>query len=134
MEGWQEEGVVNYLGASDNVKSIIAKSDCVVLPSYREGLSRVLLEASSMAKPIVTTNVPGCKDVVVDGLTGYLCEVKDPQSLATQMMKIISMTQNQRLKMGIKGREKMIAEFDEKFVVDKYLEGVTFLSDGMALT
>jgi len=134
MEAWQEEGVINYLGESDNVKSIIAKSDCIVLPSYREGLSRVLLEASSMEKPIVTTNVPGCKDVVVDGLTGYLCEVKDSQSLATQMMKIISMTQSQRLTMGKKGREKMIAEFDEKIVVGKYFEGVTFLSGSMPLT
>jgi glycosyltransferase involved in cell wall biosynthesis len=85
MKMWEEEGSVKYLGVSDDVKSLISEADCIVLPSYREGLSRVLLEAASMAKSIVTTNVPGCREVVDDGVNGYLCDVKDADSLAEQM-------------------------------------------------
>lgn len=124
MKRWEEEGIVKYIGVSDDVKSVIAEYDCIVLPSYREGLSRVLLEASSMAKPIITTNVPGCKEVVDDGVNGYLCEVKDANSLAEQMKKMILLSDEERVEMGSKGREKVISEFDEKLVVDKYINTI----------
>ena len=120
IEMWEKEGIINYLGATDDVSSVIAEHDCVVLPSYREGLSRVLLEGASMGKPLITTNVPGCKDVVDDGITGYLCKVKDTDSLAKQMEKILLLTKDERREMGNKGREKIIAEFDEKYVIEKY--------------
>jgi len=126
LESWVNKGVVNYLGVSDNVKEEIAKVDCVVLPSYREGLSRVLLEAGSMAKPkpIVTTNTAGCRDVVEDGINGYLCKVKDEQSLALVMKKIINLSEEERLIMGQLGREKIIKEFDESIVVKKYIDTI----------
>ena len=127
MKVWEEEGSVKYMGSSDDVKSLIAKADCIVLPSYREGLSRVLLEAASMAKPIITTNVPGCKEVVDDGVNGYLCEVKDADSLAKQMEKMILLTTEQRKEMGKKGRKKVIIEFDEKIVIEKYLDAIEML-------
>ena len=117
---WEQEEVITYLGTSNNVPSIIANSDCVVLPSYREGLSRVLLEAASMAKPIVTTNVPGCKDVVEDGINGLLCKVKDSDDLAAQMEKILKLDYTKRVQMGEKGREKVIKEFDEAIVINSY--------------
>ncbi|MCK5677418.1 MAG: glycosyltransferase, partial [Flavobacteriaceae bacterium] len=69
---------------------------------------------------LITTNVPGCKDVVDDGITGYLCKVKDTDSLAKQMEKILLLTKDERREMGNKGREKIIAEFDEKYVIEKY--------------
>ncbi len=130
MKVWEEEGSVKYLGVSDDVRSLIAEADCIVLPSYREGLSRVLLEAASMAKPIITTNVPGCREVVDDGMNGYLCKVKDADSLAEQMEKMILLSEVERREMGCKGREKVVREFDEKIVIEKYKEAIEELCDG----
>jgi glycosyltransferase involved in cell wall biosynthesis len=127
MHAWEEEGSVKYLGTSDDVQTVIAEADCIVLPSYREGLSRVLLEAASMAKPIITTNVPGCKEVVDDGVNGYLCEVKDADSLAEQMKKMIALSEEERKEMGRKGRKKVIREFDERLVVQSYREAIASL-------
>ncbi len=124
MDVWVEEGLVNYLGESDDVKSIISKYDCVVLPSYREGLSRVLLEAASMAKPIVTTNVPGCKDVVKDGVNGFLCKKEDALDLADKMEKIIQLTHAEQIQMGKRGRERVVEKFDEPIVNDKYIRAI----------
>lgn len=120
MKVWEEEGGITYLGVSDDVKLFIAEADCIVLPSYREGLSRVLLEAASMAKPIITTNVAGCKEVVDDGVNGYLCEVKDAFSLHKQMKKMIALSKEERNEMGMKGREKVIHEFEESLVIEAY--------------
>jgi len=122
MERWQQEGVINYLGETDNVEDFIAKSDCVVLPSYREGLSRVLLEASIMARPIITTNVPGCKELVDEGYNGFVCKVKDVKDLADKMEKMLLLEDEERIAMGLHGRQKIIDEFDEKIVIKKYKE------------
>jgi glycosyltransferase involved in cell wall biosynthesis len=127
MKVWEEEGIVKYIGVSDDVKSVISDYDCIVLPSYREGLSRVLLEAASMAKPIITTDVPGCKEVVDDGINGYLCKVKDADSLAEQIEKMVCLSDKERQGMGRRGREKVIAEFDEKLVIEKYKEAISEL-------
>lgn len=120
MVKWEQEEVVTYLGESNDVSALITRADCVVLPSYREGLSRVLLEAASMAKPIVTTNVPGCRDIVEDGVNGFLCKVKDPEDLAKQMKKMLKLEHGERFNMGKKGREKVVKEFDQKFVIRHY--------------
>ena len=124
MKIWEEEGAVKYLGESDDVMSVINEADCIVLPSYREGLSRVLLEAASMAKPIITTDVPGCREVVDDGVNGYLCEVKDVDSLAMQMEKMLLLSDDERREMGRKGREKVLNEFDGELVIRKYLDTI----------
>ena len=125
MQKWEREGAIKYIGTSDDVMSVISEYDCIVLPSYREGLSRVLLEAASMAKPIITTSVPGCKEVVDDGVNGYLCEVKDADSLAEQMRKMLKLTYEERSEMGRRGREKVVKEFNEKIVIKKYEETIT---------
>lgn len=124
MNIWVDEGLVNYLGVTDDVKEFIKKADCVVLPSYREGTPRTLLESTSMAKPIVTTNVAGCKEVVDDSINGFLCEVKNAKDLALKMIKMINLTSDERVVMGKAGREKMIREFDESIVINKYLETI----------
>jgi len=124
ISAWEREGIITFLGTSKDVPSHLSQTDCVVLPSYREGLSRVLLEAASMAVPIVTTNVPGCRDVVDDGVNGFLCKVKDAADLAVQMEKLILLEQVQREEMGAKGREKVVKEFDEKIVIKKYQEAI----------
>jgi len=124
LNSWIDEGLIEYLGVSDNMEKVISKVDCVVLPSYREGLSRVLLEAASMEKPIITTDVPGCKDVVDDGINGYLCEVQNSEDLAKKMIKMFSLSLEKREEMGIKSREKVIAEFNEDILINKYLETI----------
>lgn len=122
LQVWIDDGLIDYLGHSDDVKCEILKVDCVVLPSYREGLSRVLLEAGALAKPIITTNTPGCKDVVDDGENGFLCEVKSSESLALQIEKMIHLNNDGRKDMGKKSREKIINQFDEKLVIEKYID------------
>ncbi len=127
LEVWIQRGIIKYLGMSDSIEEEIAKVDCIVLPSYREGLSRVLLEAAAMAKPIVTTDVPGCRDVVDDGVNGFLCEVRDYKSLAEQMEKIINLSSLKREQMGQRGREKVLQNFDERVVIEKYLNTIKIL-------
>jgi glycosyltransferase involved in cell wall biosynthesis len=121
LDSWIEEGLIEYLGHSDSVQEEIDKVDCVVLPSYREGLSRVLLEASSMAKPIITTDVPGCRDVVDSGVNGYLVEVKNSEALANAMKKMLLLPTEKLMRMGEEGRKKVIANFSQQKVIDKYL-------------
>jgi glycosyltransferase involved in cell wall biosynthesis len=124
MSVWVAEGVVNYLGVNDNVRVEIAQADCIVLPSYREGTPRALLEAAAMARPIVTTDAVGCRNVVDDGINGYLCKLKNSSDLADKMLRILSMSHNEREVMGLRGREKVEREFDEKIVIRKYLEAI----------
>lgn len=118
---WVEEGVVKYLGTTDDVAAVMAAANCVVLPSYREGTPRTLLEAASLAKPIVTTDAIGCREVVTDGVNGFLCRVKDAADLAIKMEQMLLLPKVEREAMGQRGRQRMLAEFDEKIVIDRYL-------------
>ena len=82
------KALVEYLGTADDVRPHIAAATAVVLPSYREGLPRSLLEAAAMARPLIAADVPGCRDVVDDGVNGFLCKVRDPVSLADAMKHV----------------------------------------------
>lgn len=128
MDVWVKEGIVEYLGPTDNVPARLANTDCVVLPSYREGTPRTLLEAASMALPIITTNAPGCRNTVDDGISGYLCEVKDVEGLADCMRRILALSNEERHKMGAAGRNKMKRQFNEQIVFDAYLNAVDMVS------
>jgi len=112
---------VKYLGFRSDVKELIKKADIIVLPSYREGVPRTLLEAASMGKPIVTTNAPGCREVVEDGINGFLVPVKDYKSLAKKIEVLID-NPALREEFGKNSRVKAVKEFDIKAVVDKYLK------------
>ncbi len=127
MNAWVAEGDVRYLGVSDDVRLEIAEADCIVLPSYREGTPRTLLEAAAMAKPIITTDAVGCREVVDDGVNGYLCEVRDADDLAAKMHAMLGLSVAERTAMGAAGRNKMELQFDEKIVIDKYLQAVSEL-------
>ena len=130
LNSWIADDLIEYLGYQDDVQPFIEQASCIVLPSYREGLSKSLLEASSMEKPIITTDVSGCRDVVVDGLNGYLCEVKNANSLKDKIVKMIHLTAKEREEMGKRGREKVINEFSDEKVIEKYLSSIhTILSD-----
>jgi len=122
IDSWVAEGVVEHLGTTDDVRPFIASASVVVLPSYREGLPRSLLEASAMARPLIATDVPGCRDVVVGGLNGYLCAVRDAGSLAKAMRRLAQLPPAQRLAMGEAGRKRVQERFSEALVVRAYLD------------
>jgi len=118
---WDSEGIVSYLGATDDVTQYIRQADCIVLPSsYREGVPFTLMEGASMGRPLIATDIPGCQDVVINGKTGYLCEVKNASSLAHAMEKMMALNPIQRRQMGLAGREYMEREFDIKHVIKQY--------------
>jgi glycosyltransferase involved in cell wall biosynthesis len=121
---WEEAGLLSYLGKTDDVRPYLAAADCVVLPSYREGVPRSLLEAAAMARPLIATDVPGCRDVIDDKVNGLLCEVKNPASLAEKMKEMICLSPARRTEMGLAGRKKVEAEFNEEVVIRKYLNAV----------
>ena len=122
MAEWEREGVIEYLGTTTDVRPYIARADCLVLPSfYREGVPRTLMEAAAMGKPLITTDNVGCRDVVVDGETGWLCPVKDAAALADCMVQLVAMPAADRQAMGMAGRRFIVDKFDEKKVVAHYL-------------
>lgn len=129
VEAWVAEGVVRYLGSSDDVLPHLREADCVVLPSYREGCPRTLLEAAAMAKPLITTDAPGCRDTVDNGVTGFLCRLRDADDLADKMLRMIEMDRDDFEAMGRRGREKMVREFDERIVIKRYLDIVGELAN-----
>ncbi len=124
LNRWIYQGLIEYKGHTDDIKSHIAKASSIVLPSYREGLSRSLLEAASMAKPIVTTDVPGCSDIVDDGINGFLCQAKDPLDLANAIIKMIELSDEERLTMGENAREKVLKNFSEEIIIKKYQQTI----------
>lgn len=120
-EEFLNNGNVTWLGHRDDIKEQIELCDIFVLPSYREGVPRTLLEASSLSKPIVTTDTVGCREVVDDGFNGFLVPVKDSILLANKIVKL-SKDNDLRDTMGKNGRIKALKEFDINIVVEKYLE------------
>ncbi len=124
VEQWKKEGIVDYLGESKDIREFLSESDCLVLPSYREGMSNVLLEASSMEIPCITTDTTGCRDIVVEGLTGFLCKVQDVNDLADKMKLMYSLPEKNRIRMGKNARNKIIKEFDKKIVINAYLRAI----------
>jgi glycosyltransferase involved in cell wall biosynthesis len=128
LDRWISEGNITYLGVAEDVRPLIASADCIVLPSYREGMSNVLLEAASMEKPCVTCDTTGCNDIVEDGVNGYLCEVRNAVDLSDKMRKMYALSHEERQMMGKEGRKKIIRHFNKQIVIDAYLdaiEGVT---------
>lgn len=121
---WVREGLIEYLGTTEDVRPFITDAHCVVLPSYREGTPRTLLEASAMARPCVATNVPGCRDVVSDNETGLLCNVRDASDLANKMHSIFSMDAADRLEMGRNGRQRMERLYTQELVIDAYYKAL----------
>lgn len=118
---WGAESIVELLGVHDDVRPFIAAAHCIVLPSYREGLPRSLLEGAAMARPLIASDVPGCREVVDQGVNGLLCEVRSPASLAAAMEQMLAMTVSERSVMGAAGRRKVEAEYDQRLVAQAYL-------------
>ncbi|MGL4357098.1 glycosyltransferase family 4 protein [Cetobacterium somerae] len=120
MSEYEKAGILEYLGHRKDVENVINSSDCVVLPSYREGISKVLMEAASMEKPIIATNVTGCKEIIEDKKNGYLVNVKDSIDLSEKIERFINLSNEERDEMGRNGRKKILNEFDEKIIIEIY--------------
>jgi len=128
VQGWVEEGVVEYLGTTLDVRPHIATANCVVLPSYREGAPRTLIEAAAMARPLIATDVPGCRAVVDRDVSGFLCDVRSAGSLAAAIQQFLGLPYESRVGMGQAGRDKMVREFDDAIVVHAYREAIAALT------
>lgn len=126
IQEWQKEGCVTYLGETIDVRSHIADSDCVVLPSYyREGIPRCLMEAMSMERAIVTTRNVGCVELLDEGVNGYLCEPRSAEDLADKIEKVYLLPAEKREAMGKAGRMMIKAKFDEKLVIQQYHQRIS---------
>ena len=118
IKQYEKEGWLNYHGYQTDVRPFIAKAHCFVLPSYHEGMANTNLESAAMGRPVITSNIPGCKEAVIDEWSGFLCNVKDSDDLYEKMKKFLSMTQTEREQMGKAGRKHMEEIFDKEKVVN----------------
>ncbi|MBP3763145.1 MAG: glycosyltransferase family 4 protein [Bacteroidales bacterium] len=117
-------GVVKHLGVTSDVRPFIGAVECTVMPSYHEGMSNVNLESAANGRPVITANVPGCRETVDDGLTGLLCEARSAESLTAIVERFIALPWEQKVLMGKMGREKVEREFDRQIVIDAYLNEI----------
>jgi glycosyltransferase involved in cell wall biosynthesis len=124
VESWVKEGIVEYLGEAEDVRPHVRAADCIVLPTrYREGVPRSLIEAAAMAKPLITTDTPGCRDIVRHGENGLLCG-GDSASLVAAMRDMLACPEDRRREMGRAGRALVEGSFSEEIVVGRYLEAI----------
>ena len=121
---WISQGLITHHNFTDDVRPFIFNSDCIVLPSYREGTPRSLLEGGAMGKPLISTNVPGCKDVIEDGINGFLCEPRSGKDLAKVMRKILTMHKTSLKSFGIESHKKISKEYDENIIHRIYLNSL----------
>lgn len=122
MDELEQSGIVKYHGYQSDMRPFYAMSGCVVLPSYHEGMSNVLLEAASSGRPLITSAIPGCMEAVEDGVSGYLCESRNAEALLTSLRRFAQLTPEERRDMGLAGRRRMEALFDKKAVVARTVE------------
>jgi len=119
---WQDQGVVEYTGATDDVRPLLQQAHVMVLPSYREGMPRTVLEAAAMGRPAIVTDVPGCRHAIEPGVTGWLCEVRNTESLVAQMKGVFEKGPDHVIRAGVAARSRMEAHFSEAVVVKAYLD------------
>ena len=124
LDEWVADGSIEYLGPAEDIRPAIAQASAVVLPSYREGMPRSLLEAAAMGRPLVATDVPGCRHLVDEGVTGFLCEAKNAASLADALQKMVHASPAERQAMGETARKRVQAEFSESLVIRAYLDAL----------
>ena len=121
----EKDGIIERHGHINDIRPLMASADCVVLPSYyREGVPRSLLEAASMGKPLIAADSAGTREPVRDGVNGFLCRPRDPADLARKMEAMIAMSPEQRGGMGAASRSYMIQRFDERIVIQTYLDAI----------
>lgn len=125
---WVDSDIVYYHGFQRDVRPFISKSDCVVLPSYREAIPRTITEAMAMAKPVITTDTAGCREAVEVGVNGYLAKLRDAKDLAESMQKIISLSSEEQKSMGQSGRDIVMHQFDDRLIAQHIYDIISNLS------
>lgn len=124
VEQLEREGIIIFHGFQQEVRTFYAKANCVVLPSYHEGMSNVLLEAASTGRVLITSDISGCREAVEPDVSGYLCPVANSESIYCSMRRILTLTAEERKIMGIAGRKRMESLFDKRKVVMATLAGI----------
>jgi glycosyltransferase involved in cell wall biosynthesis len=125
LKEYTNKGIIDYLGTTDNIKDEIEKASIIVLPSYREGTPRTLLEGAAMARPLLTTNVPGCKDLVKENYNGWLCEAKSTVDLTLTIEKIIQTDKKKLLEFASNSRTFVELNYDERLVFELYDKAIS---------
>lgn len=127
IEELVKDGVIKYLGTTSDIRPYLTNVHCTIMPSYHEGMSNVNLESAANGRPVITTNVPGCRETVDDGETGYLVEAKNAQALIKGVERFLALPYNQKVAMGQMARQKVEREFDRNIVVKAYLNAIESL-------
>jgi glycosyltransferase involved in cell wall biosynthesis len=122
LSDWIENGDIEYWGMTEDIRPFVHESDAIVLPSYREGMPRVILEAMSMGKIVVSTMTAGCDETIEHDKNGYLVPVKDSIMLSEVIKIILDMNELELQKMGIYSRKKALNEFDIKIITEQYMQ------------
>ncbi len=124
LANWIAEGCIVHHEHKDDVRPLIARAHCIILPSYREGMSRTLLEAGAMGRPLIATDVPGCREAIEVGINGLLCQPKNVNSLVNQIFFFLSLPSDQKQAMGIASHKKISMEFNESYVINRYIKSL----------
>jgi glycosyltransferase involved in cell wall biosynthesis len=122
LNNFIKEGFIDYRGFVKDTRKVICEADVVVLPSYREGMPRVILEGMAMGKPCIVSDAPGCRDTIEEGISGYFCKTADAYSLQTAMERFIHTPETERIKMGMAARKRVEETFSLHKVAETYLE------------
>ena len=124
LDAYEKEGYIKQLGFDPDVHVYIKNASALVLPTYHEGMSNVLMEASATGRPVIATNISGCKEIFEEGVTGFGCEPKSSEDLIRALKKFLKLSREERAVMGQKARQKMEREFDREKVADAYMEEI----------
>lgn len=125
LKDLEQQNIIHYCGNVDDVRPFIQKSDATIHPSsYGEGMSNVLLETAATGRAIITTDISGCKEIVDDGISGFIYKAEDVAQLVTKIEKFLSISKSERAKMGLNGRKKVELYFNRNIVVNEYLEAI----------
>ncbi len=122
---YQKSGIIKYHGFQNDIIPFIAMCSCMVNPSYTEGMSNVLLENAACGRPVIASNIPGCKEIIDENVNGYTFEVRNYKSLVDKMEKFIKLSYEKKIEFGLAGRKKVEKEFDRQIVVNKYISEIT---------
>ncbi|HBT4430646.1 TPA: glycosyltransferase, partial [Enterococcus faecium] len=124
IEKYEKEGWLKYHGYQSDIRPFVERAHCFVLPSWHEGMANTNLESAASGRPIITSDIPGCKEAVIESKSGYLCERKNSCSLYNSMNKFLKLSYEQRINMGKMGRNYMIKKFNKKKVVDETIKSL----------
>lgn len=131
LKDYQERGIAQYHGPQTDVHSFIKNSHATVNPSYHEGMSNVLLESASTGRPVIASNIPGCRETFEDGVSGLAFEPRNAEDLTDKLIKFIELPYEKKKAMGIAGRRKVEREFDRNIVIEAYMEEINKIKSAL---